>query len=366
VSLAALRERIDAAGGAPVTVESEDGGTVIAAKALIAGTNWTLFVEQPLSEAFAPIYAAMRRTVALLVAGSGLAAALAYWLAGRMSGPIRLLHEGTQRIGAGDFAHRIAIETGDELEQLANGFNDMAAGLAVSRERSERITRLRRFLAPQVAELVVSSGSETLLAGQRRVVVAVFCDLRGFTALSAKSPPEVIIGILGAYFAALGAAVTRHEGTVTGYTGDGMMVLFNAPVEIPDPARRAIAMALDMQGAVQALLLQWRAAGHTIGFGMGLAMGEATVGQIGYENKRDYTAVGSAVNLAARLCADAADGQILLDATAAQAVKGLVHCTDLGARSIKGFDQPVATFAVVVAGGMDAIPKGADPCPKHT
>lgn len=348
-SMTSLRDRIAKGGGAPVTItDAQTEQPAIAAMASVPGVDWTVLVEQPLSEAYAPIYAAIRRTALLLLAGAALAALLAYWLAGRMTGPIKLLQEGTERIGAGHLEHRIDISTGDELEQLASGFNHMAAGLAESRERSERIAKLKRFLAPQVAELVDSGGSDALLAGQSREIVAVFGDLRGFTAFSAEARPEDIMRVLGDYHEAIGAAVTRHEATITSYTGDGVMVLVNAPVPCPDPAHRAVTMAIEMQEAVQRLATTWRADGHQVGFGIGLAMGHATVGQIGHESRLDYAAIGPAVNLAARLCAEASDGQILIDPVTAAAVGDRIPLTAIGARAFKGIPGALDIHAVTV------------------
>jgi len=261
-----------------------------------------------------------------------------------MTGPIRQLEEGAERIGAGQFDHRIEIRSGDELERLASRFNQMAKELALSQERSERIGRLRRFLAPQVAELVERAGDDSVLAGQRALVVAVFCDLRGFTALSAQAGPEQVMAILHDYYAVLGRAVTRHEATLISFAGDGMMVLVNAPVPMPDPAYRALAMAIDMQAAIQPLIAGWRAGGYRIGFGIGLAMGHATVGQIGTASRVEYTAIGNVVNLAARLCEAAGDGQILMDRTMAMAIGSRLPLTPLGARPLKGYEQQVTIY----------------------
>ncbi len=346
-----LRDQIAASGGKPVSVPLGDGGApVVTAMSAVPGAGWTVFVEQPLSEAYAPIYTAIWRTAALLGAGALFAAALAYWLAGRMMGPIRLLREGTEKVGAGQFDHRIVLHSGDELEALAGSFNEMAAGLAESRERSERIAKLKRFLAPQVAELVDSRGSDGLLSGQRREIVAVFGDLRGFTAFSARAEPEEIMRLLEDYHAAIGAVVTKHEATITSYTGDGVMVLVNAPLPCPDPAHRAVTMAIEMQHAVQASAQRWRASGYKVGFGIGLAMGEATIGRIGHESRLDYAAIGPVVNLASRLCAEALDGQILVDSVAAKSVDQRIDLDPLGPRTLKGLPKELVVYAVVRSG----------------
>lgn len=322
------------------------GETVLAAMAEIPSTDWSVVVKQPLAEAFGPLYAALERTAALLVAGAALAAVLAWWLAQRMIGPIRLLEDGVARIGAGQFDHRIELTTGDEFERLASRFNEMAAELGLSQERSERISRLKRFLAPQVAELVDRSGDDRVLDGRRVEVVVVFCDLRGFTGFAARADTGTVIRVLRDYYDVLERVVNAHEATLINFFGDGAMVLLNAPVSIPDPALRAIDMVRDMQRAVQVLLSAWRSLDAGLGFGIGLAMGPATVGRIGSEGRLDYTAVGNVVNLASRLCASAEDGQILVDRIAAEAIGAKAALLPLDARDLKGFDQPVPVFAV--------------------
>jgi class 3 adenylate cyclase len=350
--LRALRTQILARSGEAVAGQDTAGKTVLAAMAQIPGVDWSVIVKQPVAEAFGPIYAALWRTGALLVAGAVLAAVLAYWLAQRMIGPIRLLEDGVARIGAGQFDHRIELSTGDEIERLATRVNEMAGELAVSQERSERISRLKRFLAPQVAELVDRTGDDSVLDGRRVGVVVVFCDLRGFTAFSARAEPDTVMGVLGDYYGALERVVTAHEATLISFSGDGAMVLVNAPVSCPDPALRAVKMAIDMQMSVQKLLVGWRALDHRLGFGVGLAMGPATVGRIGSEGRLDYTAVGNVTNLASRLCSSADDSEILIDRVAACAVGSSVPLVELDARTLKGFDQPVPVFAAVIGIGQ--------------
>ena len=342
-----LRQAIDAASGEAIATTNSMGETVVTAMAAIPGAEWEVFVEQPLSEAFAPIYATLWRTGGLLLGGAAFAALLAYWLARRMTEPIGVLERGTERIGAGQFDYRIDIATGDEFERLANRFNQMAGELAVSQERSERIDRLKRFLAPQVAELVEKAGDESVLAGQRTEVVVVFCDLRGFTAFSAKSRPDEIMQVLKEYHEVLGSIITRYEATLTNFSGDGVMVLVNAPVPCAEPAIRAVEMAIEMQKVVQSLVTRWRSRGDEIGFGIGLAMGRATVGRIGYESRVEYTAIGNVVNLASRLCSSAENEQILIDPTLAEAVNDKFPLAALGGRRFKGFDKDLAVFSVV-------------------
>jgi class 3 adenylate cyclase len=176
--------------------------------------------------------------------------------------------------------------------------------------------------------------------------VAIFADLRGFTAFSNRNEPETVMGVLGEYHAAVGAIIDRRAATLTSFAGDGLMVLINAPVSCPDPALEALNLAMELQTAVQRLATGWRKHGHGIGMGIGLAMGPATVGRIGYEGRVDYTAIGNAVNLASRLCSAAIDGQILVDEVVATAVDGKIPVQALGAIAVKGYDQQVQTFTV--------------------
>lgn len=355
-NLQALRAAILAQDGRAVAGTDPAGRAVVAALAPVQGPDWSVIVHRPAAEAFGPIRAAFRRLLGLLLAGTCFAGALAYWLACRMTGPIRLLEDGAARIGAGQF-HRIDIPRSDELGRLATRFNQMAREVAISRERSERIDRLKRFLAPQVAELVDRAGDDSVLNGQRIEVVVVFGDLRGFTPFSARSQPTVIMDVLGEYHAAVGATVNRHGATLVSLAGDGVMILVNAPVACPEPALRAVRMVIEMQATVQALAATWRARGHALGFGIGLAMGPATVGRIGSDSRMDYTAIGTVTNLASRLCALARDGQILVDRTAAEAIGSGVPLVSLGTRRLKGFDDPVAVLAVAAGQGTDARPK---------
>jgi adenylate cyclase len=340
-----MRSAVREAGGEAIVTTDIQHRSVLAAAAPIAGPDWTVFAEDPIIEALAPIRAALWRTVVLLFAGGLFAAALAYLLAHRLIVPIRKLEEGAKRIGAGQFEYKIDIATGDELEGLADRFNVMAGELALSQERSERIARLKRFLAPQVAELVERAGEESLLDGQRAEIVVVFCDLRGFTAFASKADAEETMKVLRQYYEALGAIITRFEATLTNLAGDGLMMLMNAPVVRADPALAAVRMAAEMQQRVQALIVGWRQDGHVIGFGIGLAQGIATVGRIGYEGRLDYTAIGSVVNLASRLCGEAHDGQILIDPCAAQKVESVIPLNSLGAQSVKGFAEDIQIHA---------------------
>jgi class 3 adenylate cyclase len=222
----------------------------------------------------------------------------------------------------------------------------MAEELGASQQKSERINRLKQFLAPQVAELVEHS-DQRLLDAQRREVVAIFGDLRGFTAFTARAEPDAILAVLRQYYEAIGAVTARHEATLIRFAGDGVMVLVNAPVTCENPAHRGIRLAVDMQAAVQSLARTWSAGGCAIGFGVGVAMGPATVGTLGYQGRVDYTAIGNVVNLASRLCSLADDGQILLDPVVHERVKDSFLLASIGERPIKGYDRSLEIFAVL-------------------
>ena len=210
----------------------------------------------------------------------------------------------------------------------------------------ERMGRLKRFLAPQVAEIILSDGNERVLESHRRDISVVFCDLRGFTGFSETAEPEEVMGVLREYHTALGRLIHQYEGTLERFTGDGLMVLFNDPLRCPDPSSRAVRMALDMQSKVASLMEEWRKYGHELGFGMGIAHGYATLGRIGFEGRFDYSAVGSVVNLAARLCAEAKNGQILIDPKVRTAIEGTADVEDIGELSLKGFHRPIRAYNV--------------------
>ncbi len=342
----AIRDAIGRAGLGFATGRDVQGHDVAVAAAAVPGPDWTVVVEQPVSEAFGPIYAALWRTAMLVLASTIFSGLLAYTLARRMTEPIRRLEEGTERIGAGLFDHQIHIETGDEFQRLADSFNRMAGELNIARENQERIAKLRRFLAPQVADLVDRTGDDSVLEGRRAEVVVVFCDLRGFTSFCAGAQPERIMSVLSEYHEALGRTITAFAATLISFSGDGLMVLVNAPVPVEEPALRAIDLAVEMQRSVQELIVGWRSRGYQIGFGVGLAYGSATVGRIGYGDRFDYAAIGSVTNLAARLCASAADREILIDARLADVVKDRRPLKGLGSRPIKGYLENKPVFGV--------------------
>jgi adenylate cyclase len=210
----------------------------------------------------------------------------------------------------------------------------------------ERLGRLKRFFSPQLAELIVAGGTDDPLRTHRREVTVVFADLRGFTAFAETAEPEELMGVLREYHAEMGRLILAHEGTLERFTGDGMMVFFNDPVEVPNPAERAIRMALAMREVVAGLSARWRKRGWELSLGVGIAQGYATIGAIGFEGRLDYGAIGTVTNVAARLCAEAAGGQILASARVAAALEGLIEADDLGPLALKGLARPVPIWNV--------------------
>ncbi len=235
----------------------------------------------------------------------------------------------------------------DQAGELALWNTELEARVQVQLGEIERIGVLKRFLAPQLAEMIVSRGEEGILDTHRRDIVIVFCDLRGFTSFAETGEPEEVRDLLREYHAALGPIVTRSEGTLDHFAGDGIMVFFNDPLPCPDPAARAVRMAVEMREAVARLQVDWRRRGREIGFGVGIAQGYATLGQIGFAERVHYTAIGTVCNLASRLCDQATDGQILISKRVAGAVEGDVRLEEIGDLALKGLSQAVAVFNVM-------------------
>ena len=213
----------------------------------------------------------------------------------------------------------------------------------------ERMGRLRRFLPPQVADLIVASGTEKQLESHRREITALFCDLRGFTGFSEASAPEDVMALLRDYHAAIGAIIIKYSGTLERYAGDGVMVVFNDPVPVDNPALRAVLMALETREAMETLMEKWRQLGHDVGFGIGIAHGFATLGTIGFEGRFDYAAIGTVSNVASRLCDEAKSGQILISPRVFTAVKDAVTVEPVGEFTLKGIGRPLAAYNVLGA-----------------
>jgi class 3 adenylate cyclase len=263
---------------------------------------------------------------------------------------------------------RLLGELHRRTEEVAELNRGLEARVAEQVEELGRVGRLKRFLAPQLAELIVSQGDEKILESHRREIVVVFCDLRGYTAFTETTEPEEVLDFLREYHGALGPLVSQFEGTLDQFSGDGIMVFFNDPVPIPDPAERAIRMAMAMREAAGELIAAWRPRGCDLGFGAGIAWGYATLGQIGFSDRSGYTAIGTVCNLAARLCDEAKNGQILVSGRVAAAVGAIAKLEDLGTLELKGLSRPVAAFNVArSSSAAEARPNltvvGSDPTP---
>ncbi len=242
---------------------------------------------------------------------------------------------------------RLLDELRQRTDEIARWNRELEARVAAQLAELERVGKLRRFLAPQLADLIVAQGDESILESHRREIVVVFCDIRGFTAFAERAEPEEVMALLRDYHAVLGPIVARFEGTLDHYGGDGVMVFFNDPLPCPDPARRAIEMAVAMRAAAATVVKDWRRHGHDIGFGVGISQGYATLGQIGFAERMDYTAIGTVTNLASRLCDEAKDGQILISRRVAIAVEDSTTLDEIGDLSLKGLSQAVAVYNVV-------------------
>jgi class 3 adenylate cyclase len=250
---------------------------------------------------------------------------------------------------------RLLGELRQRTEEVGELNRDLEARVAEQVDELGRVGRLKRFLAPQLAELIVSQGDENILESHRREIVVVFCDLRGYTAFTETAEPEEVLDFLRQYHGALGPLVSQFEGTLDQFSGDGIMVFFNDPVPCPDPAERAVNMAVAMRSAANTLIADWRERGRDLGFGAGIAQGYATLGQIGFSERSGYTAIGTVCNVAARLCAEAKDGQILLGQLVNIALKGSIATEQLGPLALKGLSQPVVAYNVPLGAIQPAL-----------
>ena len=232
-----------------------------------------------------------------------------------------------------------AIELASWNRELESRVTDQVAQL-------DRMGRLRRFLSPQLAELIVDSGDESFLESHRREIVVVFCDLRGFTPFAEASEPEEVMSVLTQYHEALGDLIFRFEGTLERFTGDGLMVFFNDPVPCADGPLRAVRMSVAMRTRVQDLAATWARQGHGLTLGIGIAQGYATLGKIGFDGRVDYAAIGTVTNLASRLCSDAEPWQILVTERVHAAAGPSVVGEDVGTRDLRGFSRPVRAFEI--------------------
>jgi len=236
----------------------------------------------------------------------------------------------------------------EQTDQLKNWNRSLEERVEKQLAEIERIRKLERFLAPQVAQLIASSdGHDALLDSHRREVTVVFCDLRGFTAFTESTEPEEAMNVLREYHAALGQLIFRYEGTLDRYAGDGVMILFNAPIQLADHTERAVKMAVEMRDTIGQLTERWRNRGHSLGFGVGVALGYATLGQIGFEQRLEYAAIGSVTNLASRLCDEAEPGQVVVSRRVFGVVEANVDARPLDDLQLKGFNHPVLAVEIL-------------------
>jgi class 3 adenylate cyclase/HAMP domain-containing protein len=257
-------------------------------------------------------------------------------------------HKGRELASAHSTVQQQASKLEAQTEQLKDWNKSLEERVEKQLGEIERIRRLERFLPPQVAQLIASSdGHDSLLDSHRREVTVVFCDLRGFTAFTEATEPEEAMNVLREYHAALGELIFRYEGTLDRYAGDGVMILFNAPIKFADHTKRAVKMAVEMRDAIGLLTQKWRNRGHSLGFGLGIAVGYATLGQIGFEQRLEYAAIGSVTNLASRLCDEAKADQIVVSRRAYGMVEQWVEAAPLDDLHLKGFNHPVLAMEIL-------------------
>lgn len=236
-----------------------------------------------------------------------------------------------------------------QARELAAWNETLEARVAEEVGKNARLARLKRFVSPQLADLIVAGGADDPLKSHRREIAVVFIDLRGFTAFAESTEPELVMEALHDYHAAMGRLIQRYGGTLERFTGDGMMVFFNDPVPIPDPARRAVQMACDMRDACSQLALRWNKNGFDLGAGIGVALGYATLGAIGFEDRIDYSAIGTVTNLAARLCSEAPAGEVYLSQRVHAEVDGQFRTEPLGPIAIRGLSKAQTAYRLLDA-----------------
>jgi class 3 adenylate cyclase len=255
----------------------------------------------------------------------------------------KYLHDQEQR-------HLTTIE--GMAAELADWNRTLEQRVAEQTAQLDRVGRLKRFLPSRLAEAIVAAGDETLLESHRRQIATVFCDLRGFTPFSELAEPEEVMDVLAEYHTAMGELISRYEGTVEHFAGDGLMVVFNDPFPCPDPEVRAVRMAVQMRDRMAELGRTWRRRGFEIGFGVGISLGYATLGRIGFEGRFHYAAIGSVVNLASRLCGEAKTGQILASRRIGLAVEEIAQVEPVGSLTLKGFRDPMPACEIA---GLKAV-----------
>lgn len=248
-----------------------------------------------------------------------------------------------------------------QARELAEWNRTLERRVAEGVREIEQMARLKRFLSPQIAELIVSgnlgNSTDDLLKSHRREITVVFLDLRGFTAFTETADPEEVMGVLHDYHREMGRLIMEHNGTIQHFAGDGIMICFNDPMTIESPAKEAVSMAIRMQADFAVLAQAWTKRGYDLQMGIGIAQGYATMGTIGFEGRRDYSAIGSVCNLASRLCGDAKAGQILVSQKVFGFVENLASAEAVGELSLKGFHKPVPAFNVT---GLKPAERGSN------
>ena len=253
--------------------------------------------------------------------------------------------------------HLERYEQKRELQQMVVKLEEQARELEAWNQKLEqrvaegvaqldRLGRMKRFFSPAVADLILAGNADDPLKTHRREIVVVFLDMRGFTTFSESADPEEVMSVLAEYHAAMGELITKHAGTLERFTGDGIMIFFNDPVPVPNPARQAVSMALEMQQRFKGLAAAWARRGYELSLGIGIAQGYATIGAIGFEGRRDYGAIGNVTNLAARLCGEAQGGQILVSQRVEGALGDVAKSQPIGDVSLKGFNKPIKAFEI--------------------
>jgi class 3 adenylate cyclase len=210
-----------------------------------------------------------------------------------------------------------------------------------------QMSKLTRFLSPKVSDLIMSGEADDPLKTRRREITVVFVDLRGFTGFTETAEPEEVMGVLREYHAELGRAIMAYDGTIEHFAGDGVMILFNAPLPVENHELQAIRMALRIRESIAVLARGWKKHGYVLGFGVGIAGGYATIGTIGFEGRFDYGAIGTVTNLAARLCGEASDGQILIAPRVFSKTEAQIESEPVGELTLKGFSRPIFAYNVL-------------------
>jgi adenylate cyclase len=246
----------------------------------------------------------------------------------------------------------------DQAAQLAQWNARLEQRVAEQMEQLERLARLRRFLSPKVADLIVAGQLDDPLATRRKEVTIMFVDLRGFTSFSENAAPEDVLAVLREYHATIGRLVGKHDGTIEHFAGDGVMLIFNDPQPLPDPAFSAVSMAVELRDEVERLSAGWAQLGYNLGCGIGIAQGFATIGTIGFPGRQDYGVVGAVNNLAARLCSKAEAGSVLVSKRVYGRVESRVVAEPVEALALKGFQSPIPAYSVLAMKHQEELADG--------